>query len=287
MSREIKAPPAAVQTSKSFDGKHEIAFNEGSHRYKWLCECHAKASAVGTTTFLKAGYPTSMGLVSWMKGQTAEALFRSITVPGEGGHMPREGFWPITDETKLQLIKDAKLADRDTAQEAADIGTVLHGFSELHSLGKVKESNALLDQVRGVAQWPLIDACVQKYIAWDAQNKGKLVLAEAIVASPTALYCGKIDRLDKTKIGLILRDYKTSKAIFTEQKMQLAMYRRAIREWLGLEVVGIEILRFGKTDGAFETELITDPKILEALEQQGFRCRETYAFVNEFDKRPS
>ncbi len=144
-----------------------------------------------------------------------------------------------------------------------------------------------MDQVRSVPQWPLIEACVEKYLAWDKSNKGKLVLAEGIVASPSHLFCGKIDRLDQVGKRLVLRDYKTSKAIFTEQKMQLAMYRLAIKEWLGLTVDAIEILRFGKTDGAFETELVDDPKILTELENQGLRCRATYTFVNEFDKKPS
>lgn len=283
MPREIEAT-SPYQLSKSFDGKHEIQFNDKSHRYKWLCPCHMKASAVGTTTFLKAGYPTSMSLISWMKGQTAEALFKSLTVPGEDGFYPRQAFWPVTEQVKADLIKAAKLADRETAQEAADIGTVLHGFSELHSLGKFDEANALLDQVRGVTQWPLIESCVNKYLAWAKQNLGTLVEAEAIVASPTCLYCGKIDRLDRTPKGLILRDYKTSKAIFLEQKMQLAMYRRAIREWLGLDVAAIEILRFGKTDGSFETEIVDDPKVLDSLEQQGLRCRETYSFINEQER---
>lgn len=282
MSREITASPAL--TSRSFDGAHEIQFSESSHRYKWTCVCHAKSSAVSVTTFLKAGFPTNMALVSWMKGQTAEALFRSLTVPGEDGFYPRQAFWPISEDTKKDLIKQAKLADRETAQEAADIGTVLHSFAELHSLGQTTEANELLNQVRGVTQWPLIEKCIGKYLEWNSAKKGKLIAAESLVASPTHLFCGKIDRLDKVDGKLILRDYKTSKAVFTEQKIQLATYAIAIKEWLGLTVDGIEIVRFGKLDGEFETELVDDPKVLAELAQQAIRCRQTYGFLNTFDK---
>lgn len=273
MTREIKAVAAALVSSKSFDGKHEIAFNEASHRYKWLCACHKGADATGVTTFLKGGYPTAPGLISWMKGQALEYLWNAI--------VNKE-----TDlETKTELFKAAKLADRAKSQEAADVGTVLHSYAELHSLGKTAEANALLKQVAGVEQYPVIMKCVEKYLEWDSKRKGKLIGAESLVASPAFNFCGKIDRLDKVGTKIILRDYKTSKAIFLEQKIQLALYRLAISQWLGYKVDAIEILRFGKTDGEFETELIDDPKALMDLEMQGIRCRQTHTFIKEYDKK--
>lgn len=273
MSREIKAPPAVVLHSTSFDEAHTIEFNENSHRYK----LDGKA-CVGVTTFQKGGYPTSVGLTSWMKGVTAEALFTTLTVPGEKGFMPRDGFWPITEDMKKSLIKEAKLADREKSQEAADIGTICHGFAELHSMGQIKAARALLDQVKGVPQWPLIEMCVNKYLEWDAQNKGKLVTAEALVASPKFGFCGKFDRLDDVGGKLILRDYKTSKDIFLDQYIQLGAYSIAIKEWLNLDVQGLEVLRFGKDDGSFEALLVDDPKEIRIFQSQAVRCLDTHNF---------
>ena len=218
MTREIKSPAATFSSSKSFDGKHEIAFNESSHRYKWLCACHkGRVTILASTTFLKAGFPTAPGLISWMKGQALEHLWNAIVNQ------------EVDLETKPELFKAAKLADRAISQEAADIGTILHGYSELHSLGKTEEAEALLQQVSEVEQFSLILKCVDKYHAWDAQRKGKLIEAESLVASPTFKCCRKIDRLDP-RLGnkRILRDYKTSKGIYLEQKIQLALYRLAI-----------------------------------------------------------
>lgn len=281
MSREIKSPEATILTATSFDGKHTIEFNEGSHRYKM----NAKP-AVGVTTFLKAGYPTSMGLIQWFKTQTAEALFTSMTVPGEQGYYPREGFWPIGESTKAELIKTAKAADREVSQEAADIGTICHGYAELHSLGQFEEADKLLNQVREAATWPLIETCIVKYKEWALQNKGKLIHAEGLVGSPAFLFCGKFDRLDMVNGKLILRDYKTSKDIFLDQYIQLAAYAIAIKEWLGLDVEGLEVLRFGKDDGTFETLLVDDPKEISVFKDQAIRCRYTYEFRKlENDKR--
>lgn len=273
MSREIKSPKAPVSISKSWDGKHTLEFSESSHRYK----LDGKACP-GVTTILKGGYVTSMGLISWFKSQTANALFQSLTVPGQDGYQPREGFYPITEKTKEELIKEAKAADRTASQEAADVGTVLHSFAELHSLGKLEEANNVLDQVRGVAAWQLIESCVRKYKEWDAKNKGELVAAEALVASPTHLFCGKIDRLDRVNGKLRLRDYKTSKSIYLDNFIQEAAYAVAIQEWMNLHVDELEILRFGKEDGEFETMLIDDPKEILAFKMQALRCRATYEF---------
>lgn len=292
MSREIKSPPPLVATSLSYDGKHKIEFNETTHRYKMFVNGETKGSQqVGVTTFTKSGYPTSMGLISWMKGQTAGALFSAITVPGEKGYMPREGFWPITETAKEDLIKQAKTADRATAQEAADIGTICHGYAELHSLGKIAEADALLEMVKTVEAWPLIESCVRKYKEWAATNRGELVMAEAVTGYVCPMhrglkadgdeclcFCGKFDRLDKVNGKLRLRDYKTSKDIFLEQFIQLGGYRPAIKTWFNLDVVELEVLRFGKDDGTFDTMLIDDPKEIEAFQKQALRCRRTYNF---------
>lgn len=274
MSREIKAPEATILEAKSFDGEHVIEFNEGSHRYKMDGK-----PTVGATTFLKAGFPTSMALVSWFKTQTAESLFKSLTVPGEDGYYPREGFWPVNEDTKKELFKTAKAADRAVTQEAADIGTICHSFAEFDSLGKFDEAQKLLDQVRGAVSWPLISACIEKYAEWKKTNGGTLVQSEALVGSPRYLFCGKIDRLDQVGKKLRLRDYKTSKAIFLDNFIQLGAYSLAIKEWLGLDVAELEILRFGKDDGTFETLVIDDPKEIKMFQEQAIRCRYTYEFL--------
>lgn len=282
MKREIKDPEPVILKAESFDKKHTIEFNEGSHRYKM----DGKA-AVGVTTFIKAGYITSMGLISWYKTQTAKGLLSALTVPDENGHfVPRDGIWPLSGEAADDMIKTAKLADRAVSQEAADIGTICHGYAELHSLSQYNEAAKLLESVKDAEVYPLITSCVDKYLEWDSKNKGKLVHAEALVGSPTFLFCGKFDRLDEVDGKLILRDYKTSKDIFLDQYIQLGAYSLAIKEWLGLDVAGLEVLRFGKEDGSFDSLLVDDPKEIKIFQDQAIRCRYTHEFRKlENDKR--
>lgn len=281
MAREIKSPEPTIFSAKSFDEKHEIQFNENSHRYKLDGK-----PAVGVTTFIKSASPTPMALISWMKGQTAEALFNSLTVPGENGYYPRESFWPVSETTKKDLIKQAKLADKEKAQEAADIGTICHGFAELHSLGRDKDAAELLERVRGAATWPKINACVEKYLDWSSHNKGRLIKAEGLIGSPHYKFCGKFDRLDDVDGKVILRDYKTSKGFYIEQYIQLAAYSIALEEWSDIYVAGLEVLRFGKDDGAFNTLLIDNFDEIEMFRRAAIRRREDYDFLKlEDDER--
>lgn len=272
MSREIKAPPAVILSAKSYDNEHTIEFNEGSHRYK----LDGKA-AVGVTTMIKGAYPTSAGLISWMKGQTAEALFRALTVPGGGGYHPRDGFWPIEEVTKADLIKTAKQADRSVTQEAADIGTLVHEFCYLTDTQGAP--NDLLETIATLPVKDKIMAGIDKFREWKKTTpKDKFVAAEGLIASPSYLFCGKFDKLADRGGQLVLSDYKTSKAIYLEQFVQLGAYAIAIEEWMGLHVDGLEILRFGKEDGEFETLLIDNPDEIQEFKKQAIRCRQTHEF---------
>lgn len=267
MAREIPAPTPAILTSKSADGKHIIQFNEASHRYKL-----DNKATTGVTTFIKAGYPTSMGLVQWMKGQSI-----NYTVDW---FLTRGSTQDITEEDRKELFKAAKAADQKPSQEAADIGTLVHDFAYLSELGKTQEAETLQNQI---IQLPLESKTkilngMNRFNDWKRETKDELVKSEELVASPTYMFCGKFDRLARRNGRLILGDFKTSNSIYLEHFIQLAAYRIAIREWFGLEVEGLEVLRFGKEDGEFETILIDKPEEVKVFEDQAIRCKQTYDF---------
>ena len=274
MGREIKSPPAKVDVSRSFDGKHVIEFSETSHRYK----LDGKA-AVGVTTFLKGGYPTSQGLISWQKDQALKSLFSNLTSIGsEEGFCPREGFWPIREEIRQELFKEAKAADRATAQEAADIGTLIHEYAFLYETKG--DINLLESQINRLPEENrvLILNGISKFKSWRELNPDNLTAVEQLVASPTHMFCGKFDKLAIRDGVLVLSDYKSSKSIYLDMFIQLAAYAIAIKEWMGLDVGALEILRFGKEDGEFETMLVNDPAEIKLFKDQAIRCRQTHEF---------
>lgn len=273
MSREIQAPVKKVEVARSFDGKHVIEFNEGSHRYK----LDGKACP-GATTFLKGGYPTGQGLIYWQKGQALNSLFANLTVPGDDGFYPREGFWPIVEANRLALFKEAQAADRAVSQEAADIGSLIHEHAFLYETkGDVQTLANAIAKLPEETQTKIANG-ILKFQAWREKTPDVFVAAETLIASPTHMFCGKFDKLATRNGRLILSDYKSSKSIYLDQFIQLGAYAIAIKEWMGLEVQGLEILRFGKEDGEFETLLVDDVNEIEEFKRQAIRCRQTHEF---------
>lgn len=261
MPREIKALPPKVETSVSFDGKHVLEFAEGTHRYKLDGK-----SCVGTTTMIKGGYPTGQGLISWQKGQALEYLWSAIA--------NRE----VDPEEKADLFKEAKAADRAKSQEAADIGTLIHEYAYLYETGgdlsKLDRAINDLPKATKIKIWSGTD----KFKQWRKDNNDVDGMFEGLVASPTYFFCGKFDKLAVRDGRLILSDYKSSKSIYLDMFIQMGAYAVAIKEWLGLDVGGLEILRFGKETGEFETMLVDDPIEIQRFKDQAIRCRETYEF---------
>lgn len=273
MPKEIQADNDLIVV-QSWDKTHTIQFKKTSHRYKLDGK-----PVVGATTFTKASLPTSIGLINWMKSQTAGALFDAVSLKTSEGYIASPDAWPLTEEARKDLLKAATAAHEETAREAADIGTIVHAYAELHSTGKHDEAEVLLSKVKGVDQWPVIESCIRKYLEWDESNKGELVFTEHLVGSPVHQFCGTLDRLERVNGKLIIRDYKTSKSIYLDQFIQFAVYDIGLREWDNIQVDGLEAVRFGKEDGSFETLLIDDPKELQKFREQAIRCRETYEFL--------
>lgn len=265
--------------SQDISKTHSLLFNEDTHRYT-LDGNHVP----GVTTFCKGGYPISEGLISWQKGEAAKYALDIGFQLGLVGD-------PLSETRKKEILKEAKTKDKEKSEAAAELGTLLHDFayySELNNKEKVQEVLTIAERH---PEWQKIKNEIDKFEAWKKENEDEMVASESIVASPIHQAAGKFDRLARRNGLLILSDFKTSNSIYIDHKIQLAAYRFMIREWLDLEVNGIEILRFGKDDGQFETELITDLKLLQELEMQAIRCRQTYAFKlkyeNEYSKKRS
>lgn len=258
---------AIVQSIK--DG-HYLSFDEDKHKYILDGE-----RVPGATTFCHGGYPTSEALISWMKGQTGTAVLEAMLIEPQ----------PITEIRKKEIVKEAKKKDREKSEEAASIGTLLHDYAYHMELTGVVPPEMLV-KINSHKDSDKAISAITKFNEWRETNVDKMVASEAIVASFVHQFGGKFDRLADRNGILVLSDFKSSNAIYVDQFIQLGAYSVAIREWLGLDVKGLEILRFGKEDGEFQTLLIDNPEEIKMFEAQAMRCRDTYEFRKiENDKR--
>ena len=263
---------ALIQSQK--DG-HYFTFDDVKHKYTLDGE-----AVPGVTTFIKGGYPQSFNLTSWMIGQGASYTSKVLQRIG------REKPLRIGDKLNEKIAKKSKTAYKKLSEEAAGIGSVVHDYAYLTEIERTSEAMQMLSLHKETPQWERIKNGVDKFEDWRKENKDELVDSEQIVASIQHSFGGKFDRLARRDGVLILSDFKTSNGIYPDQFIQLAAYRLAIKEWLGLDVKMLEILRFGKDDGDFHTLLIDKPSEIEMFTEQAIRCRQTYQFRKvESDKR--
>lgn len=263
----------ALITSTS--GHHKLTFDDRPNaRQRYQLN---DVPVVGVTTFIKAGYPTSEGLVSWKIGRAAEFVadfFKEWRTS--------EDEFP-SDKKITDVIKLSKSAWKKEAEQAAAIGTIVHDYAYYSSLKKDEEALEVLAKHEGTESWDKILNAVQKFDEWNKDNKDEIVHLEEIVASPTFQFGGKFDRLVRREGFLILTDYKTSNSFYPENFIQDAAYAIAINEWLGLKVDGYEVVRFGKEDGEPEVRIFTDKNDIRIFKEAALRCLETYNFVRKWE----
>jgi hypothetical protein len=232
---------------------------DGQHELKLDEEAHRYymdgKRCAGTTT-VGGAYPKGEGLLKWMIRQGIEAY--------ESG----------------KKMKDA-----------ADIGTLVHDYAYSLEKGLEFDWNRVLQHKDAKK----VNACIEQFKKWKETNTDEVLMSEFIVGSPLLRVGGKIDSLRKRGDVVILSDWKTAKKVYVSALHQLALYRRMCREWLGIKVDALEIVRFGK-DGTLEVAYADDsgltidgrkfdhPGLLIELEQQAERNALTYRHQAKVEK---
>lgn len=256
----------------SHDHAHTLEFNEATHRYK------LDGRAVpGVTTFIKASLPEGEALINWRARQAA--AFATSWYAGLEKHPT-----PAMVDTAVEL---SLTAYREKLSDAGNIGHALHALIELTERQggfpprEVVQAHALRLPLASQDAFRLALRSYQDFMV--VQPKLELLAAEGSVASVEHRFAGTFDRLHRVEGKIVLSDFKTSKGIYDSHLIQLGAYSLALREWHGVHVDTLEILRFGK-DGSFTPLTISDSGAILELEQQAVRCRQTYEALRRIAK---
>lgn len=160
--------------------------------------------------------------------------------------------------------------------DKADIGTLTH----LMALSYEKEEKPDTDYYTK-AQIDLADICFAKYLDWRSRHEIKSIFLEKQSVSEMFQYGGTLDHYCLLDGVPTLIDYKTGKAIYSEQFFQLAAYRQLLNEE-GHKVDQCIILRLGRNEEeGFETKTMTDlRKQLEVF----LSCLKIYQLKKEIKK---
>lgn len=211
----------------------------------------------GVTTVNKKGFPTPQRLINWMMSKGKNA--------------------------------------NKIASEAAEVGKIVHKYAELTAKGTPEAFS--WSKIKGHKDEEQIRNCVTKFKLWYSSNHKKTVDAEVLVGSVEYQFGGMIDRLSlDEKLGRGIEDFKTSNYFFIEQLVQQAGYRLAAKEWLGLDIDWLRIVKFPKEGDRIDTLTVTsegwllndelvrvDVDVLATLTEQFIRNRKTSVFVDVYE----
>jgi len=155
---------------------------------------------------------------------------------------------PWANKLGLEGIDSTKYRD-----EAAEVGTLAHKMIECYLSGE-----ALDEKEYSATDWDLAINAVLKFYEWEKQNDIRVVESELPLVSEINLYGGTIDCICELDGKLVMLDFKTSKAIYDENFVQLAAYRELAKEH-GYDIEECRVLRIGRdeTEG-FEERVIKD-----------------------------
>lgn len=159
--------------------------------------------------------------------------------------------------------------------EAADSGTVTHKLIEAHILGKKADLSDYTENQIKAGQIGF-----EAYLDWEGENKLEYIHSEVGIVSEEFRYGGTIDAIAKHNGSIWLLDFKTSKGVWPEMKVQVAAYKAAYEEQFRELINECHLLQLDKTGGGFQHHKLSDKQI-ETGWTVFLRCRELYDLQKE------
>ena len=183
-------------------------------------------------------------------------------------------FWTEAELSELQddnIIQAAvnQQAWKKSREKSGDLGTEVHSLIE-HSCKRIL---GFIEPRPDVS-----DEAIAVYGDWDRWARDvrlQPVVAEKAVASLTHRFAGRFDLVAWVEGRLSLLDWKTSKDVYPEMRMQSAAYRQGLREH-GWPEMDAHIVRLPKDGGRIHAVKVEEPvadlfrAFLGALEMHRF-----------------
>jgi len=141
-----------------------------------------------------------------------------------------------------QIFKDAKGAFTKTSEKALDTGTQVHNAIERY----IKEKRDLTGELTSEIQNGFL-----AFLEWESKNHVVWEKSELEIVSTKYGYAGTADAIAVVNGHRYLIDFKTSKAVYDEYRMQLAAYLLGWNEEYAGEdkIQNVAVLRLDKETG--------------------------------------
>ena len=230
---------------------------------------------VSVTTYL--GMIASRPLMSWMGKNgvnklnvLADVVKRSYPETFQDVFESARSQWESAEDT--QFWKSAK----QIGQDAADIGTLAHGWIEAHINGKEVSMETLPTQAQ---------AAIRGFLEWESSNHVKYLSTEKTFYYCAMDYAGTADCIAEVNGELSMIDWKTAKGVYANYVIQDWLYALADESTGSNLYKQVIIGRFGK-DGTWEAPIFkrNEPVGMEMARRVIEGCRAIYSLNQEWDK---
>tara|TARA_R100000808_G_scaffold6488_1_gene19245 strand:- start:2607 stop:3260 length:654 start_codon:yes stop_codon:yes gene_type:complete len=146
--------------------------------------------------------------------------------------------------------------------EASQIGTLLHLLIEAHQQGfDVDTKDFSYNQEKAAMK------AYAGYLEWYQKKNFKSLKNEVVLVNEELQVGGTIDSIGKMGDDLVVVDWKTSKYLYAENKLQLAAYTYMFEQAQPKANVAYGlVMRFGKDDGKFHQHVVKREKLETGIE---------------------
>lgn len=232
--------------AKMYNGEVTLKFDGRKHVYTWEEQQWPDGALKipGVTKIL--GRLAKEALIPWASGMAAD-YFRDSLIAGYEDADPDQVISPTIREI-LEIHKDAKGAYRRKAAAAADVGKLVHAYAESWLKGN-RKPEAPKKKLSDEDQEKYNNGITAFRTWWDS-HKIEVYSPERMIFSRRWLYAGTTDFFGKIDGELCDLDFKTSSGLYPEMALQVAAYRIALEEELGIHIPASWLVRFDKTSGA-------------------------------------
>ena len=162
-------------------------------------------------------------------------------------------------------------------QDAADIGTLVHGWIEAHINGK---------EVTMETMPPQAQAAIGGFLQWEKANKIKYLETEKTFYHCAMDYAGTANCIAEVNGELSMIDWKSAKGVYANYVVQDWLYALADESQHGDRLYKQVIIgRFGK-DGTWEAPIFkrNDPVGMELAREVIAGCRSIFRLNQEWDR---
>lgn len=259
-----------IETHALYDGAVTLYYDDGPHTY-FIDE--GVVGGVTNTVRMKA---EGWALTNWRRKTVAGRItgqFDNLTKNGTGQRLSNGLIFPGVAYTEDQLaafFKEGFYADRQSANQAADLGKKTHDWIEAWVLNAMDKGPH-----PGSSEDERINEMVRGAIWWFNQVEARFHAVERVIYSRRHGYAGRMDlwmTAEGRRCSLNLKSSNLTKGFpYDGTRWAEEAYRRAIVEETGIPTPDRRILRLDKQGNGFDAD--RDAHILDPAEgDEDFEC---------------